>query len=191
MTARIHAAAPEADDAALIAEIAQGQLAALGVLFERYEPALRRYLGRLGVSASDADDLVQASFLEVVRAAPRFDPRYAARSWLFGVATQMARRQRRSLRRTAERIAVWSGMSRDPGEGAVPAAQSDTADLHRVAAALEGLSDKKRAVFVLVTLEGFRGEEVATMLQIPLKTVWTRLHHARRELRAALPEYAP
>jgi RNA polymerase sigma factor (sigma-70 family) len=182
--------APAPTDAALVQDIAHGRLAALGVLFERHEPALRRYLGRLGVSASDADDLVQASSLEVVRAAPRFDPGYAVRSWLFGIATQLVRRHRRSLRRAAERIAIWSGLGREPSARTEPA-QPDAADLRRIAGALDALSDKKRAVLVLVTLEGFRGEEVAAMLQIPLKTVWTRLHHARRELRAALPEYAP
>jgi DNA-directed RNA polymerase specialized sigma24 family protein len=39
-----------------------------------------------------------------------------------------------------------------------------------------------------VTLEGMSGEEAARVLRIPVKTVWTRLHHARLELRAALSE---
>jgi RNA polymerase sigma-70 factor (ECF subfamily) len=43
-------------------------------------------------------------------------------------------------------------------------------------------------VFVLVTLEGMSGEEASAVLGIPINTVWTRLHHARRALRAALEE---
>jgi RNA polymerase sigma-70 factor (ECF subfamily) len=54
--------------------------------------------------------------------------------------------------------------------------------------ALFELSPKKREVFVLVALEGLSGEEVATTLGIPVNTVWTRLHHARSELRHALEE---
>ena len=41
----------------------------------------------------------------------------------------------------------------------------------------------KRTVLVLAEVEGFSCEELATMLSIPIGTVWTRLHHARRELR--------
>jgi RNA polymerase sigma-70 factor (ECF subfamily) len=54
--------------------------------------------------------------------------------------------------------------------------------------AFERLSLRKREVFVLVTLEGMSGEEASAVLGIPINTVWTRLHHARRALRAALEE---
>jgi RNA polymerase sigma-70 factor (ECF subfamily) len=56
----------------------------------------------------------------------------------------------------------------------------------RAQRALSRLSAKKREVFVLVALEGMSGAEVANALHIPVATVWTRLHHARLELRAAL-----
>jgi RNA polymerase sigma factor (sigma-70 family) len=180
-------------DHELVAQIAEGRLEALGLLFEQHEALVRRYLGRLGVSASDADDLVQATFLEVMRAAPRFDGRHSARSWLLGIAGMMARRQRRSLRRAAVRIAAWAGSLR--GEACAtqgPAEQvANSAALRALAAALERLPHKQREVFVLVTLEGLNGQEAAAALGIPLKTVWTRLHHARLALRAALTEVAP
>lgn len=180
-----------ASDAQLIAAIAGADLEALGQLFERYEPALRRYLGRLGVSASDADDLVQATFLEVPRAAKRFDPQHAAAPWLFGIATMMARRQRRSLTRSARRVAEWTRlMRRDPP--ATPAALADASLAERrLADALEHLAPKKREAFTLVTLEGLSGEEAALALDIPINTLWTRLHHARVELRKALEEPSP
>jgi len=46
---------------------------------------------------------------------------------------------------------------------------------------LERMTQKKRDVFVLFELQGFLGEEIAEQLQIPVDTVWTRLHHARIE----------
>jgi RNA polymerase sigma-70 factor (ECF subfamily) len=52
--------------------------------------------------------------------------------------------------------------------------------------AMAALSDKKRAVFVLVELEGLSSEEVGESLDLPAATVRTRLFHARRELKAAL-----
>ena len=76
-----HARASEIDGE-LLAAVANGNLEALGRLFDRHAPSVRRYLARLGVAASDADDLVQATFLEVVRAAWRFDARFPAQNGL-------------------------------------------------------------------------------------------------------------
>ncbi len=177
-------------DRELVAAVASGNLEALGALFERYEPALRRYLGRLGVASGDADDLIQATFLEVVRAARRYDPSYTTRAWLFGIATLMVRRHQRSLGRAAARIAAWARSAHDQREAIRTPAEIVQSDrvLRDVARAFERLSPKKRAVFVLVTLEGLSGEETAAALGIPVNTVWTRLHHARLELRALLGE---
>jgi RNA polymerase sigma-70 factor (ECF subfamily) len=98
----------------------------------------------------------------------------------------MLRRDRRSLRRRAARLATWSNRLL----GQLPATpyevlESD-ATLNRLAAALANLPLSKREVFVLVRLEGLSGEEVARALGIPVRTVWTRLHHARLKLRVAL-----
>lgn len=179
---------PVPSDHDLLAAVANGEIRALGALFERHEPALRRYLGRLGATPDDVDDLIQTTFLEVVRAAGRFDSTYAVRPWLFGIATMMVRRQRRSLARRAALVAAWTGLSSFPQP-----AYSTPDDLfehdelaRRVQRALDRLASKKREVFVLVTLEGLSGEEAALVLGVPVKTVWTRLHYARRELRAAL-----
>jgi len=57
--------------------------------------------------------------------------------------------------------------------------------------ALGRLSDKKRAVFVLVEIEGLTAEEAGRALEIPAATVRTRLFHARRELLEALGERDP
>jgi RNA polymerase sigma factor (sigma-70 family) len=181
-------ATPARDDQALVASIADGNLEALGEFFERHEPAVRRYLARLGVEACDIDDLVQATFLDLAAAATRFDPQYAVRAWLFGIATMMVRRHRRSVGRRAARLVAWAGIVHHHAEP-TPAEVFERDDVaRRLSLALERLSDKKREVLVLVTLEGLSGEEAARTLEIPIKTVWTRLHYARVELLAALAE---
>lgn len=182
-----HAGAAELDGE-LLAAVANGNLEALGRLFDRHAPSVRRYLTRLGVVPSDADDLVQATFLEVVRAAWRFDARFPAQNWLFGIATSMVRRHRRSLRRGAVRLARAAlGVRSSPPPTPAELVESDEAT-RRLDSAFSKLSVKKREVFVLVTLEGLSGEQTAQVLGIPVNTVWTRLHHARCELRAALGE---
>jgi len=193
MTAPARSRSTGLRDAELIAAMARGQLEALGALFDRHEPAVRRYFGRLGIGRDDADDLVQATFLEAHRAAQRFDDRHTAISWLLGIATMMARRHRRSVGRALARIAAWAAHPRrDLAQSHAPDELMDRdRAVARVAAALDRLSSKKRETFVLVALEGLSGEQVASALGIPVRTVWTRLHHARRELRALLAEDAP
>jgi RNA polymerase sigma-70 factor (ECF subfamily) len=177
-------------DPELIAKIASGDLGGLGVLFDRYEPDVKRFIGRLGALPAEVDDLVQLTFLDVVRAAASFDGRSSARGWLFGLAAIVVRRHRRSLGRIAAGLVTWARQPRaeEPTPG-------QSFELHeaatRAAKAFEHLSAKKREVFLMVVLEGCSGEETARVLGIPVATVWTRLHHARRELRAYLEEESP
>ena len=128
---------------------------------------------------------------QLPRAAPRFDAQYPARAFLLGVASIMARRQRRSLQRLAARLAGFARLAvhRDIAHSAEGLEREQM--LSAIARAVEQLPAKKREVFVLVSWEGLSGEQAASALGIPVKTVWTRLHYARRALRAALPELAP
>src|SRR5262245_34800110 len=178
-------------DAASLRALANGDLQALGALYDRHAPALERTFARWGIADGDVDDLVQATFLQVARAAAHFDPTQSPRGWLFGIAGMIVRRHRRSLVRRLARLARWSASASErppPTPGDVY--EADEAR-RRVERTLARLSPKKRDVFVLVTLEGLSGQEAAQALGIPLKTVWTRLHHARRVLRAALEEEGP
>jgi RNA polymerase sigma-70 factor (ECF subfamily) len=177
----------EAPDADLLARVRGGDVSALGVLYDRYAEDVRRVLVRLGVPERDVDDMLQETFLDVVRGAKNYDGRANARPWLVGLAVNWVRRRRRSVRVLVRRLASFEEepttaptTPEDEAAGAIAAAKAR--------AALDALSQKKREVFVLVVMEGLPGEEVARLLDIPVATVWTRLHHARRELRAALEE---
>jgi RNA polymerase sigma-70 factor (ECF subfamily) len=176
-----------ASDAEILACIAGGDAQALGALFDRHAEAVRRLVLRLGVRPGEADDLVQVTFLDVLRTAPAYDGRADARPWLLAMATMRVRRHRRSFARLTDRLVRFG---REP-QGDARSPERDVGE-HREATraleALERLSEKKREVFVLVALEGLTCEEVAERLEIPVGTVWTRLHHARAELRAALEE---
>lgn len=172
-------------DAELLSRVSNGDMGALGALFDRYEADVRRVVIRLGVREGDADDLVQATFLDVLARASTYDGRASARPWVIGLAVIHVKRQRRSFARLAARLARWATEPTESPEQ--PDHRAEQGELSRRAqAALDALSAKKREVFVLTVLEGLSGEEVASTLDIPVATVWTRLHHARRELREAL-----
>ena len=177
-----------ADDEELVRQVAGGQLDSLGVLFDRYHRPLRRFLSRLHVPPDDLDDLVQSTFLQLPRAATRFERGRSVKVWLFGLATVMVKRHRRALARLARKV---SALSREPAVKP-PRTPADLVveeeSARRAQKALADLSRKKREVFVMVVLEKLSGEAVAQALGIPVGTVWTRLHHARKELRELLGE---
>lgn len=176
-------------DPRLLERMRDGDMGALGMLFDRYAQDIRRVISRLGVSPADVDDLVQLTFLEAMRGAEQYDGREHAKPWLAGIAIMMVRRHRRSLGRLVQRLATWAREPAGEKIESTPAEQYETNEMaHRAHRALAQLSDKKREVFILVALEGLPGDQVAAALSIPVATVWTRLHHARLDLRKLMAE---
>jgi RNA polymerase sigma-70 factor (ECF subfamily) len=177
-------------DVELVRSLVGGDLRALGLLFDRFEPDVKRLIGRMNVPAADIDDLVQLTFLDAARSAANYDDRWPVRSWLFGIALMIVRRHRRSVAQIAARVGRWAREK----DAMAPARPDDLAENRELALvadrALSRLTQKKREVFAMVVLEGMPGEDVAEALGIPVATVWTRLHHARRELRTILKEHA-
>jgi RNA polymerase sigma-70 factor (ECF subfamily) len=164
------------NDAAVVALIAEGDISALGLLYDRYAEGLLRFAGRLA-GTQDATDIVHSAFLRVVGLAPGYDAAFqSARPWLYGIVVRMIREHRRSVHRWASTLMK---LASQPTKATVSISEART-DLD---ACLSRLSLPKRTVLLLSEVEGFTSEEIATMLSIPVGTVWTRLHHARRDLR--------
>jgi RNA polymerase sigma-70 factor (ECF subfamily) len=173
---------PQLTDDELVAAIRVGNLTGLGTLFDRHGASVRRLLLRLGVAPRDVDDLVQDSFLDCIVAAPSYQQGLSVRSWLFGIAVIVMRRHRRSLGRILQRAQEWAAKRVDPRVATPADALEWSEEAQRGQRALAKLSPKKRAAFVLVVLEELSGDEAATALGVPVATVWTRVHYARREM---------
>ena len=181
-----HAAAASSE-ATLLGPLEAGDFGPLGLLFDAHGAAVRRFIQHSGVPSADVDDLVQQTFLDVPRASRSFDRRSPFRRWLLGIAAIIVARHRRSSGRDMARRAAWA---RDPS------LQSISPDICRelewkqgaeqALAALERLTPKKRAVFEMLVLADVSGEDAARSLGVPVATVWTRMHHARRDLRRML-----
>jgi RNA polymerase sigma-70 factor (ECF subfamily) len=189
---RIAGAAPKAEiaeisDAELMHELAQGDIGALGRLYDRYHAGLRRFVARATADAEDVDDLVQAIFLEAAKTAARYDrSRPSCRPWLVGIAAHLLRRRRQSFARFVAVLASL-GTRRTCAHDPRSSLHART-DLDR---ALAELSEAKRVTLLMAEVEGFSCQEIAAALRIPIGTVWTRLHAARRELRQALGDGEP
>ena len=97
---RISGDITEMSDEALLAACGTGDAPALGALFDRFHQAVYRFASRLAVTDDLArDDLVQATFLEVQRAAPSFRGTSSVKTWILGIAANIARHTLRAERR--------------------------------------------------------------------------------------------
>jgi RNA polymerase sigma factor (sigma-70 family) len=174
---------PQASDADLMRRLAGGEIGALGELYDRYHETIRRFVARATSDGEDVDDLVHASFLAAAKSAAQYDGRASCRPWLIGIAVQLLRRRRRAFTRL---VAFLSSLrsaktaSLDPRP--VLAARSD------IERALRRISENKRVTLLMAEVEEMSCAEIASALRIPIGTVWTRLHAARRELRRVLEE---
>lgn len=151
-------------------------------LYVQHAVALRLALQRLGGPGLDPDDLVQEVFVVALRKSADLARAQSPTAWLFGVAAKVAATRRRTA--TWRR---WLGLDEAPE---LASAESPSRTLEQkqasqlVQQALEVLSVAKREVLVLFELQGLSGEEIALALEVPLKTVWSRLFYARREFAA-------
>jgi RNA polymerase sigma-70 factor (ECF subfamily) len=168
-------------DPELLSQVADGQLGGLGELYDRYQAPLRSFIARVTRDAHDVDDLVHATFLTAAQCAARYDGRACCRPWLVGIAAQLLRRRRRASGRFAFLLgALESTLQRASDPRSMLQARGD------VERALGRLSEAKRITILMAEVEGLSCEEIARALEIPIGTVWTRLHAARRELRQAM-----
>jgi RNA polymerase sigma-70 factor, ECF subfamily len=150
-----------------------------GRLLEREIPRLRRYARALTRNPAKADDLVQSSLVRALEKQHLWQPGSNLRAWLFTILhNQHVNEVRHSLRQGSlgpveEAESVWRA---EP----VADASLQLRDLQR---AINTLSYEQREVLLLVGLEGMRYEQVATILDIPVGTVRSRLSRARTTLR--------
>jgi RNA polymerase sigma-70 factor (ECF subfamily) len=173
-------------DAALLQRVAQGELAALGLLYDRHWDGVRAFVAKATGDGPDVDDITQEAFLTLATIAGRYDGRVSARPLLVGIAAQHLRQRRRGVARLFQVLSAFATTSAQRNEATPEDAARVSEELGRVERALAALSEDKRLVVLLIEREGLTGEEVARALGVPLNTVWTRLHYARAELRAAL-----
>src|SRR6187551_4111141 len=107
--ASLEDAARTTSDPELIQRLVNGELDALGALYDRYQAPLRRFISRSSGNSADVDDLLHATFLAAVASAARYDGRASCRPWLVGIAAQLLRRRRQTFGRFLAVVAVLRG----------------------------------------------------------------------------------
>jgi RNA polymerase sigma-70 factor, ECF subfamily len=160
-------------DEALMLDFQRGSRPAFEELFARYrEPLYGFFRRRLG-SAESADDLTQETFLALIRATARYEPRALVRTYLYGIAFKLLSVERRKQAR--EQPAELTPESRDDSDGRLWVRQ-----------ALDRLDANDREILMLREYEQLSYGEIAELLRLPVNTVRSRLFRARTELKSIL-----
>ena len=148
-------------------------------LYERAAPALRSYLRLLCRNASLADDLLQDSFLRMLRVDVSRLDEHQLKSYLYKAATSAAMDHFRSQKRELQ----WRGSLQSGSESMV-----DLDLPHDMNLALRALRPQQQVLLWLAYVEGFEHREIAPLLGLGEKSIRVLLFRARQELAAILKE---
>lgn len=158
---------------------ASGDSTALERVYREHATFVWRSLRRLGVSDGELEDALHDVFLVVAQRLAAFEGRSSMRTWLFGIAMRVERSRRRSAARRSRKVGAFAREDR-PNPDAYAQADAQRA----LNLMLGELDEDKRAVFVLVELEGESVVDVARALGANANTIYTRLRAARRALQS-------
>jgi RNA polymerase sigma-70 factor (ECF subfamily) len=176
------------------------EIQAYEALLERYGRRIYQLAYRMAGNDADAKDLTQEACIRVYRALRRIDPTANLESWLYRIVTNlyidMLRRRPKVRIESLDAPLVTAKGDEVTREVADPVADPEEtvlsaqldADIQR---ALLALSSELRMVVVLSDVEGHSYEEISEMLRIPVGTVKSRLHRARRMLQERLHHLLP
>ncbi|MBB4091886.1 sigma-70 family RNA polymerase sigma factor [Brucella pecoris] len=151
---------------------------------EECVPALRRYARALTHDADRADDLVQDCLERAIRKRSLWQPSGPLRAWLFRMLINLWRNELRHRRRAPDN-APLSSVTMEPQ---VASASPSRLAFAETARAIQLLSAEQREALLLIAIEGMSYTEAATVLDIPLGTLMSRLGRARATLRKLTEE---
>lgn len=179
------------DSSAVLARAQAGDDAAFDAIVQHYETELRGIALFLTGQSSDADDVLQETFIAAYEGLSAFEARASLKTWLTRILFRRAARHVRSqrVRRAAQPLQL-SQASREILNGAVQGSSTAGLEIRQdVLEALQMLDAEHREVLVLRELQGLSYREIAAVLEIPDGTVESRIYRARQELKERLKDY--
>ncbi len=165
-----------------------GDPAAWDVLFRRYQLPLYVYVFELARDEQTSLDLVQETFIAAARHIGSLRDDQGFGSWLFGIAHQKCLQLWRKQRRVEVPLEELPDLPTDT-EDTPDELLIREEDEQRVLALLERLPVEQRSALLLYSVEDFSLQEIAEIAGVPVGTVKSRLHHAKRAMRKLLDRH--
>ena len=168
-----------ASDEKLMLAFAQGSADALTELFRRYRQPIHGFFLRRISDPARAEELTQETFLAVLQAANRYQPRALFRTYLYAIALKILRAHRRK--------AIFRAAFLGPPKTAPDLTKQDATETGMwVRRAIAQLEATDREILLLREFEQLSYAEIADLLAVPVNTVRSRLFRARAALRQLL-----
>jgi RNA polymerase sigma factor (sigma-70 family) len=163
-------------DEALMLQFQRGSREAFEELFARYRGPLYGFFRRRLQSHERAEEMAQETFLAVIRATARYEPRALVRTYLYGIALKLLAAERRK-----------PPQNESLGQSDIEPAIDDASDSALwVRQALEKLEEPEREILMLREYEQLSYSEIARLLRLPVNTVRSRLFRSRMALKSFL-----
>jgi RNA polymerase sigma-70 factor (ECF subfamily) len=177
----------EESDEQLMRRFQAGDAPAFETLVRRHRTPVFSFLLRLTGDRARAEDLCQEAFLRVVRGAAEWTPRARFQTWLYAIArNQAVDEARRQAFRRADPLDA-APLAATAADGPGPDRGAESALLRpKLEAALAGLPEEQREVFLLREYAGLRFHEIASVTGVPENTVKSRMRYALEGLRERL-----
>lgn len=169
-------------DGLLLLRCQQGDGEAFAELVQRWQPRLFRHACRMTGGRDAAADVVQESWLAVLKGLPRLLDVDTFPKWVYTIVTRKSADWVRRQQRRRKLTQAWT----EEQQAGTPA--SPRGSPSSLAEALEPLSTQERGLVTLYYVEGFSTEEIADILAVPRGTVKSRLHAARAKIRAQMED---
>ena len=188
---RTSASRESMSDESLARDCIGGDPAAIAALFDRHGRTVSRFVFRMIHDENEVEDIVQATFVEVLRGYATFDGRSMVSTWLLGIAANVVRHQVRSKVRRRRFERCFSLFAEASHTSSVPERVEARRNLALTHAALTRLDIDKQLAFAMCEIEGLSAKDAALALGVTETVIWKRVSDARKALRQALPKEAP
>jgi RNA polymerase sigma-70 factor (ECF subfamily) len=176
----------DASDEVLVDRVLGGDVDAFGILVDRYQDQMMRYVRHMGFSGAEAEDLVQDAFVRGFRHLKRCGDPARFSGWLFRIVSNLCKT---AGRKKSARVTVTDhdGIGRMPGGGKTPEDHAHARAVQdRVREALDTLPDEMKEALVLMYLEGMSVNGIVEMTGASPSAVKMRLKRGRDALRDQL-----
>jgi RNA polymerase sigma-70 factor (ECF subfamily) len=180
------------DDREAVRRVQAGDTEAFEPLVEKYKRKVFRLAYQVLRDQEEALDVAQEAFVKAFRALPAFKGDSAFYTWLFRITMNVALDRKRQRAARAKSLGT-EDVPPEEWERTATTTDPDPEDVatsverrERIRKGLDSLSENHRAIIILSDIEGLQYREIAEVLGIPMGTVMSRLHHARKRLREIL-----
>ncbi|MDE3025688.1 MAG: sigma-70 family RNA polymerase sigma factor [Acidobacteriota bacterium] len=178
-----------ADERTLVVRAAGGDGAAFEQLIELHGRRTYRMLVRIVGDPSDAEDVLQETFLKAWRALPRFRGQAQFSTWLYRIAVNEANR-RLARERRHRSLPLEDTLAEVPDLEPGPPAHAESVELQELVAwCISELPAQYREAVVLRDIEGLTNEEAAEALGLTVRNFKSRLHRGRMGIRRMLEQH--